>query len=468
MLSKVPLFPLALAINLITSGAFVIGSIVEARLAVQGQQLFTLELYRLHFWVGLFFCLNLALAVPCCLRYGRPALAKVSLIAVILLGALLLADGWVSYLRIDTIGAGSGWCLTHRTWYQKFVNPNERGYWERPLEAFEDSQREDAIVVAAVGDSFTWGQGVPGAQFRFTNVAESQLRANLDSRIRVLQYARGACSPELEAKWIREDVSRVRPKVVMVFYLRNDAPAKPPFEAAGPQFGPLRTALFEIFPSYNYLYWRYLAVADYAPAGQAYFTNLLLAYLLPDVFDRQQQELDKVINSIKSIDAKPVLVFLPFPHMWQSVNRDVRDEIYDRIAERARKNGAEVLELQTLVDDLPVASFSVNPMDGHPNEMVHARIADSVANWLTEHQAWLGSDLSPNHPDLSLLRSDQCENPPAATTQLKKTKRLYCLIGIGISNVVGLAWGAGRWRRRRAATRLISSPAQSVSLNRAA
>ncbi len=114
-----------------------------------------------------------------------------------LLFIMALFDFYLITFCYETSGPGGEHVISHRNWHNKFVWKNEQGFWERSLAAFEKTDRRNkGLVIAVVGDSFTWGQGIKGNKHRFTEQLEEKLnsvliRGEKDSRAQFWQGRRG-------------------------------------------------------------------------------------------------------------------------------------------------------------------------------------------------------------------------------------------------------------------------------------
>jgi len=304
------------------------------------------------------------------------------LLAVSAIPLLLgVSDLYILSYRNDTAGPGPGINLTHRNWQERHVTSNAERFWERDLTTYYANTGPQKIVIAAVGDSFTWGQGMPGEEFRYTNILQDRLRRGTGADIDVLNISTGGGSTKTETEWIETILAKIAPKVVIVFYLTNDIDALDLMRQEYPTYDPLPLALLAGSPTLNFLFWKTLAPAMYGAVGQAYFYNLVAAYTDAAHFGQHLDDIGTQIAAIRAIGAKPVFAILPFPHMWAPVTPAWRDRIYAAIAQRARDAGANVIELQDIENQMSPAEFELNPVDGHPNPAVHALIAERVHAW---------------------------------------------------------------------------------------
>jgi lysophospholipase L1-like esterase len=442
----------AVAFNCVVGTALYLASVLAAWRSVDGQRLFPWRVYEAHFLIQGFLAINVVLGAFLFFQRAYKRTAGVCLAVGTLLAVTAIADSYVYFGVFQTFGSGSKWTFTHNHWNHKYVHANERGYWERSLTPFENDEASDAIVIAAVGDSFTRGTGVHGEQYRYTNVAERLLRSRYDPRVTILGYGRGGASTRDEIRIIKEDAAVVKPRTVMIFYLSNDIEPIQAFDCPSVDFSAWQTFFFAVSPTYNYLYWRWRGPSLYAAQGRAYFNNLLFAYLLPESFTAHLDDVGEMIQAVHDIGAKPVLVILPFPRMWEHVVKRVQTEVYAKLADRARQHGACVLELQDIEEELTPCAFEVAATDSHPNERAHALIGKRVAQWLQDNDEFLQS---PNRfaamPTVKLGKSLSS----AAVRQHRESSTIgyhnwrFVLLGVvflGNASVMGLSWV--RFRRQ--------------------
>jgi hypothetical protein len=311
-----------------------------------------------------------------------------------------MADAYIVLFRFDTSGPGGVTCLTHRNWHATYVYPNtnELGYWERSVAPFlGERKRSDRLVVAAIGDSFTWGQGVPGQQHRFSDVLQRELQAESDVPVEVLNFGAAGADTTAETR-ILDDVAKVKPDIVLLCYLTNDIDRYIRFEAPPTA----RRSSFERHlvlgsPLANYLYWKLRAPWMYREFGKAYMGALYHAYEDPDTMGRHLKDIDAMIARVKEIGATPVLVILPFPAMWadqgfvsddrgQSGVGDLRGRVYAQVGDRARRLGVPLIEVQSLETEMSLREFSVSSMDAHPSIAAHRKIAQALREGLVEQR----------------------------------------------------------------------------------
>lgn len=353
------------------------------------EQLLTMPRYwRNAEILGVFGVVMIVLGFMAWRRRGRLAGARLllGLLAVMLAGA----DAYVLAYRFDTSGPGGALNLTNTRWMDTYlgaVRPdpagraltNEAKFWERSLAPYWAMAPEDRYLIAAIGDSFTFGQGVLDRSDRFTERLQALLQQKYGSKVEVLNFGWGNGDTKTETTWIRDSVSKVHPDMVAIFYLANDIEdlgffASPP----GYPLGKTVTTMLIASPAFNLSFWRLAGPRIYAGMGNAYFHNLLMAYVNEERMQAHLTDIGTQVDAAAALGAKPVFVILPFPHLWQTVSKESQKKVYDRIGGAAASHGAVVINLSGIEGEMTPDEFQQNPIDGHPNARAHALIATRV------------------------------------------------------------------------------------------
>lgn len=248
-------------------------------------------------------------------------------------------------------------------------------------------QRDPELkVIAVVGDSFTWGQGLKGKELRFTD----RLGKMLGSKVKVLNFGMGGVGTREEISSAIPQVKKVYPDIVLLCYLSNDIHDGMHlinFTLAPPNSWQKR--LRQASPLYNYIYYRLLSKNQFAISGELMYVSLVCNYLDSQTMHEHEKDICSLVGAVKEINAHPVAVILPFSHMWRNINPEYRQLIYTRISQSFRESGAPVIELFDLEMRFPPGKFEVSSVDGHPNDEVHKAIAEGIFNWMKKNpEAW--------------------------------------------------------------------------------
>ncbi|MCP4109292.1 MAG: hypothetical protein GY749_27835 [Desulfobacteraceae bacterium] len=299
---------------------------------------------------------------------------------------LCFFDLYILNFRHDSSGPG-GAVITHRNWYKTFVSNNEYGFWDRNIADFETPD-DERFVIAVVGDSFAWGQGIKGKEYRFTEQLENKLKSvSAKKKIAILNFGRGGADTLAETKIIREFVSKIHPDMVVICYLSNDIETSH-LMVGTKQYNTFTNKLSLISPTLNFFYWRWLGPMKYQNSGLTFFANIVEAYRNPESFRKHTDDIQVMIEDVRKIGAEPVFVLMPFPSMWAIFRKDVRELVYTNIRHAVSESGTPLIDLTYIEDKYSVKEFQVNPMDAHPNERMHEKFAETIYKWLVENRSW--------------------------------------------------------------------------------
>lgn len=314
-------------------------------------------------------------------RHRSRVVTGIGLCVSSLLMFLVMFDLYVVLLCHQSTGPGGILCISHRNWYERIAIKNSHDYWERELQAYMPTNRpDDLVVIAAVGDSFTWGQGLARADERFTNLLDQ----SLGDKVVVLNFGRGGYNTQDIMTRIMPDVTPLKPPIVVMFYLSNDihdgltkvAPPPPP-----PAEKWEHRALVG-FPAWNFLYWKVFAKLQFEETAMNSYDILCDRYEDEKNFQAHKSDLQEFARQVRAGGSLPVVVNLPFPHLWENVGPERSARVKKRILDALESTGMPLLDLSELESQFPAGQFEVNSMDAHPKAEVHAAIAQKVEPWL--------------------------------------------------------------------------------------
>ena len=311
---------------------------------------------------------------------------------------LSLFDFYLITFRYDTSGPGGENVITHRHWFNTFVSKNEGGFWERSLAEFNNPlKKNNHLVIAVVGDSFTWGQGVEGKESRFTERLEKKLNsASGRERITVLNFGQGGADTFQEIGIVQKYVAKVHPDIVLICYLTNDINVKNPL-GNRKYYDTTGEKLSTINPTINFIYWRLIGPNKYKNFGLLYMNNLVEAYKDPETFNHHINDIYKLIEEVRKIGARPIFVLLPFPQMWNLFPKSMRDNIYENIRNLVLLKKVPVIDLTYIEEKYSPGEFVVNSFDAHPNEKMHEEFAEAIYNWFMNHKDYLKTRRTSEH-----------------------------------------------------------------------
>lgn len=350
--------PVALLVNNVRDGLIVFDHIFDIN-----HYLFDVVLW---FWIALGLLLG---ALQLREKRPWPGILILSASFCVLLGSL---DLLVLTLATESSGPAGHMSISHRNWQRRTVKENALKFW--------DDEVPPQIEVAVVGDSFTWGQGIPARKQRFTD------RLSEKMKIHFWNFGRPGASTRQENQEILPVVAAHHPKVVLLCYLTNDIACDlQPFDPPVPSLTAGQRALIQASPTYNYLYLKFFGRSSENDAGRRYFYTLLYNYWNSESMAAHAQEIKEAVEQVRKMGAQPVAVLLPFPHMFYQVRPDYRQKVYSAVAKAFQDAGAPVIELQDLETTYPVGRFEVGPLDSHPSAAVNEAIAERIAAWFHQH-----------------------------------------------------------------------------------
>jgi hypothetical protein len=272
-----------------------------------------------------------------------------------------------------------------------------------------------AFEVVAVGDSFTYGQGV-----RLEDVWVKRLEKGPGpggKRIQGIDLAIGGANIREVFAEVRDELGKFKPSLVIYGYVLND-PIPEPAPGRSIAAMEMNAALNTTYD--NGLGWDFINVRG--PAIRSlrswpmrwigdrsrimdYLLSVLERRRLSEETIRSYQELhDPAINGPglqKTFDlisemkerverrGSRFLVAI-FP-IFYNIQRDYPFAgVHRYIAERLRQIGVESLDLQPALSRYPAEKLWVHPTDQHPNELAHAVVADELRGWIARQDFGLG------------------------------------------------------------------------------
>lgn len=288
----------------------------------------------------------------------RPAAMNLSILLFSILYTLLVLEGISAYLLVQS--DGFGFTLASKEWFHRHWNPiNSYGYRDH------EPEWSDKIAFV-VGDSFVAGHGIENINDRFSNI----LSRKLGKTWTVTMLAKNGWNTGDYLAAVRNHDKK--PRVLIVSYSLND------IEAAASEKGVMRPKLRE-YPSgiiaplvdhsyfLNWLYWR---VFRSRLGSDTYWNHLKQAYSNDGVWAAHLQGLDSLIDFGHRVGAK--IGFVVWPNLADVTGSKM---LTSRVLEYLRNRSVIALDLSEHFDKVKTHELTVNSMDAHPNEVVHAEVA---------------------------------------------------------------------------------------------
>lgn len=293
-------------------------------------------------------------------------------------------------------------------------------HWDINSEGYRDIEHDSALVkgkrkIMVVGDSFVAGHGIKNPKDRFSDLLGSKLPPN-----EYVVFNLGVGGSDTRDEYERLVKFHHRPDLLIISWYPND------IEQEGELFGlKLQRAqsyhdLVEPFTylarrSYlwNYVYWRLPHPSELTN----YFGYIQQCFAYLKVRMHHLRELDRLISYGDSLHVPMAAVVFPFLD-----NAEGSAFATDVIEARFRMHHVPVLSVRQMLLGKPAIDYVVNQNDPHPNERLHAMVADSLFKMLSASGAF---EQKPQQPDLlnsTPLERDSVTTVPKAAPKKQPSK----------------------------------------------
>lgn len=348
---------------------------------------YTHPLTSLHIWIGAH--LSLAVWEPTIYTVTILLLtAALVMFMVAIVSALVLNPQWPFGLRkcgvvLVTLAAifwvceiacmfiprshGSGYAFSHLIWTTYYWRPvNKQGYRDEPWA----EQADKRLVV--LGDSYAAGHGIKDYRDRFPDI----LRRRLPAGWAVYNISAPGADTRTELRRLKN--FPWKPDVMILQYLGNDI--EPVAMAHDYRFdytpytdvNPMIARIVQSSYFANMIYWR-LPHVEYA----GYWEVLRAAYADPVIRKAHFDDLAAICAIAKDNNIPLLVVMCPFVSDVELSYPYMRD-----VSKFLAQQGVPVLDVSDAARKAGVSSLMVNAQDQHPNEAVHAAIAQNIEAWL--------------------------------------------------------------------------------------
>lgn len=308
--------------------------------------------------------------------------------SALLLAALGAAELWLRR-HPERVGGGGGGNPALATLYEGLYRYNAlglRGPEVAPV------PKDGTVRVLAVGDSFTFGQGV-AEEHTWPARLERLLADRRDAAgpaVEVVNAGRAGLDTRGELQWLEEHGAALRPDLVIVQFFVNDVivhrriGAPPPSRVAAVLSAARRHVwtLFVLRERFDGLLaglgegrvappdWRAVFARGVRRGGPGW-RDCAAA-------------LDELGAWATAADVPVLVVLYPHPGPPHPGTRVV----HEAVAERARAAGLAVLDLEGGLRTVPLSEHFAHDYDHHPSPALHARAAELVADELAR-RGWL-------------------------------------------------------------------------------
>jgi hypothetical protein len=293
-------------------------------------------------------------------RARREGLLAGGMAGLSLLALLLVLE--VGFQHLVVYSDGFGQTLAARAWFRRYWGPpNAHGFRDGPV-------APEGRHLFVVGDSFVAGHGVADRAARFPD----RLASHLVPGWSVVNFARNGWGTGQQLEALR--TFPVEPDALVWSHYVNDiegAAARqgrgaPPARLTAP-----RGLAWLVDRSYlaNFVYWRVFRVTHGA-LGARRWARQREAYRDGEVWRAHRRELAATVAFARERDLPMVAVVFPMLVDVEGSRVATR-----RVAGFFRERGVPVVEVEEVVGSGPPSAWTVNAMDAHPNERLHAEVA---------------------------------------------------------------------------------------------
>ena len=273
---------------------------------------------------------------------------------------------------------GLGFIKVNRKWHQRHVVFNN--YFRRDRQFILDKSPGE-FRIGVIGDSTTFGAGIEDPATRFSDLLETQLRAD-GYNVSVYNLGVSGTGSEDQAKDFA-NFKHLNFDLLVWQYFLNDV--NPPDSGEGnriiitnkDKFIPPPVIKWLTDRSFlaDWLYWRLSAKYNRT------FTDLLAAdlnaYADTAILSRHQTVIKKFLAQTKA-NHLPVVVIL-FPFLYQTPLIGKADVVYDQMLDFfASQPVAAAINLKSILRVYPARQLMASRFDSHPNELVHSLAADQL------------------------------------------------------------------------------------------
>lgn len=237
----------------------------------------------------------------------------------------------------------------------------------RPDPAAEAKRRPDDRTVIALGDSLTFGWGVPEGQ-TYPDQLERLLAGQCSGRrATVLNAGIGNSNTSMEVARYRALLRRLHPAWLILGYFINDAEPDPV---------PSQNLLIRNFALAGLLSTRLLEHRELRLRDYFRYYDGLYQDGMPG-WERTQAALRELGETLRADGTPGTLILLPELHEPRGFGRFA--PVYAKVAALGRADGFEVIDPSDAFPPGPGNAFWVSPDDAHPDAEAQALFARALA-----------------------------------------------------------------------------------------
>lgn len=251
--------------------------------------------------------------------------------------------------------------------------------------------------IIALGDSFTFGQGVYKTEDTHPKVLEKLLNKNNYTNYEVFNFGQRGYNTKNELDALREQGLKYKPDLVIVNFYIDDAD----FDGYKSE-NFLENRLKELYPSlerqnkrFPHFYYFILKRMNQIICQYKFLKCKNYCIHLKEVYSSENWKKEKgLLKEIEELgkknDFKTAIVI--FPILNNQVNKTGLKETYCTIQKELEQEGFPVLNLYYSYDKYDFKSLWINAWDSHPNEKGHEIAAKAIYNFLIRENLLLDTE----------------------------------------------------------------------------
>ena len=292
--------------------------------------------------------------------------------SISIVALLVITSSFEVYFRLAVYRSDFfGFSLAAKNWWYRYWDSVNSYKYRSPSLDFNELNLKKSVLV--LGDSIVAGHGINQVENRFTNI----LNADLGDSWSVVNAAICGWNTSHELQALRKHLSQFKPEVVVLTYFLNDiegaaekAGIKKPVYTTRPEG--IMAGLVDNSHFINFIYWRLYRYL-HSEIAEFYRRHLQSLWANPKVWEIHSQELREIYALSISEESKFIFVLMPDLLQYEESKRltvPVKDLFKDL--------GVPTLDLHDFVSAETAPDYIVGSYDSHPNEALHAVVADRL------------------------------------------------------------------------------------------